>query len=440
MTSARAGSSASRPCYVWVWLPGCTEPVVAGRLDSDGPRLPFTYGAGYRRRSDAISLYEPELPLREGVILPPVELDIASCMRDAGPDAWGQRLILDRLTGAHGAGADPGRLSALTYLREAGSDRIGALDFQDSATDYEPRTRTAPFEELLQAAADFAEGAEISGPLTDALVNGTSIGGARPKVLLSEDTVDGPRHMIAKFSLSSDPFPIVKAEAAAMSLARRVGLDVAGTRYTRVLDRDVLLVDRFDRPGCVGSGPGRIGERRLMVSALTILGGDERGFYQSLGYADLADEIRRRFTDPRKTLHELFDRIVFNILISNTDDHPRNHAAFWDGAHLTLTPAYDLCPSLRTGDTATQAMGIDRDHNRASRLGLCVAASDAYQLDRVTARERIDAMIAVIERDWDDAAEEGGLTRAERDRLWRRQFLNPAIDYDDWMAGSTGRL
>ena len=432
MTSPRPKSSAAQLCYVWAWLPGRTDPVVVGRLDTDGPRLPFSYGATYRRSADSISLYEPELPLREGVIYPPVELDIASCLRDAAPDAWGQRLILDRLTGAHGASADPGQLPVLTYLREAGSDRIGGLDFQDSATDYEPRTRTAPFEQLLQAAADFAEGAEIFGPLAEALVNGTSIGGARPKVLLSEATADGPRRMIAKFSLSNDPFPIIKSEAAAMSLARRVGLNVAGTRYTRVLDRDVLLVDRFDRPGCVGSGPGQVGERRLMVSALTILGGDERGSHQYRGYPELADEIRRRFTDPRKTLHELFDRIVFNILISNTDDHPRNHAAFWDGTHLSLTPAYDLCPSLRTGDTATQAMGIDRGHNRASRLGLCVAASDIYQLDRVTARERIDSMIAVIEREWDDAADEGGLTRAERDRLWRRQFLNPAIDYDDW--------
>lgn len=193
MTGPRPQSSATQPCYVWAWLPGRTEPVVVGRLDTDGPRLPFTYGATYRGSTDRISLYEPELPLRAGAIYPPVELDIASCLRDAAPDAWGQRLILDRLTGAHGASADPGRLPVLTYLREAGSDRIGGLDFQDSATDYQPRTDTAPFDELLQAAVDFAEGGEISGPLADALVNGTSIGGARPKVLLSEDTADGPR-------------------------------------------------------------------------------------------------------------------------------------------------------------------------------------------------------------------------------------------------------
>ncbi len=169
-----------------------------------------------------------------------------------------------------------------------------------------------------------------------------------------------------------------------------------------------------------------------MVSALTVLGGDERGIHQYLGYSDLADEIRRRFTDPKATLRELFSRIVFNILVSNTDDHARNHAAFWDGNALTLTPAYDLCPSAHTGDTAAQAMGIDRSHNRASRLGLCMAASDIYQLTKSAARDPFDAMIETINDQWSDAADDAELTNAERDRLWHRQFLNPAINYDDW--------
>lgn len=433
MTNAQRRSAASeRSSFVWVWLPGAVEPVIAGRVAADGPRLLFTYGASYRARPDAIALYEPELPLRDGTIAPPIELPVASCLRDAAPDAWGQRIILDRLTGKHGAASDLDQLPLLTYLREAGSDRIGGLDFQDSAREYTPRLETAPFPQLLQAAADFAEGKEISGVLADALVNGTSIGGARPKVLVRDETADGPLEMIAKFSLAADPFPVIKAEAAAMSLARRVGLDVAGTRYTRVLDRDVLLVDRFDRPGCIGSAAGTPGERRLMVSALTVLGGDERGIQQYLGYADLADEIRRRFTEPKATLRELFARIVFNILISNTDDHPRNHAAFWNGSALTLTPAYDLCPAARTGDTATQAMGIDRDHNRVSRLGLCVAASDIYQLTSSAAQELIDSMIETINDQWNDAADDAQLTIAERDRLWHRQFLNPAVSYDDW--------
>ncbi len=224
----RRAAEAVASSFVWVWFPGATEPVVAGRVDADGPRLVFTYGATYRARPDAIALYEPELPLREGPIPPPVELPVASCLRDAAPDAWGQRVILDRLTGRHGASGDPNQLPLLTYLREAGSDRIGGLDFQHSAREYVPRLRSAPFPQLLQAAADFVEGAEVSGVLADALINATSIGGARPKVLLREETAAGPREMIAKFSLAADPFPVIKAEVAAMSLARRVGLSVAG--------------------------------------------------------------------------------------------------------------------------------------------------------------------------------------------------------------------
>src|SRR5690606_25431760 len=85
--------------FVWVWLPGATQPVVAGRLDQDGARLLFTYGASYRRRADAISLYEPELPLREGVITPINGLSMPGCIRDGSPDAWGRRVLINRLTG-----------------------------------------------------------------------------------------------------------------------------------------------------------------------------------------------------------------------------------------------------------------------------------------------------------------------------------------------------
>ena len=125
--------------FVWTWLPGATEPVVAGGLDQDGARLLFTYGASYRRRRNAISLYEPELPLQEGVIAPINGLSIASCIRDGSPDAWGRRVIINRLTGRKPDAAGVPEISELTYLLQSGSDRIGALDFQASATEYVPR-------------------------------------------------------------------------------------------------------------------------------------------------------------------------------------------------------------------------------------------------------------------------------------------------------------
>ena len=395
---------------MWVWLPGATSAVVAGRLEAGRGVVTFTYGRSYLGRDDAIALYEPELPLGRGRIEPLAGLRIASCIRDAGPDAWGQRVILARRTGHLRADLDQ-----LTYLLESGSDRIGGLDFQAGATDYRPRQETTPLADLQRAAQALDEGRVLPEPLALALLRGTSIGGARPKVLIEDDG----RHVIAKLSSTSDPYPVVKAEAVGMELARRVGLDVPATRVIESLGRDVLLVDRFDRTGVPG-------ERRLLVSALTMLGLDEM-VARYATYPDLAHVIRARFTEPQATLRELFARIVFNVCIGNTDDHARNHAAFWDGKALTLTPAYDLCPQVRSGQESAQAMAISRTGARASQLRVCLDAAADYHLDARDAAELIDAMVTVIEEQWADAADAARLTQLERSQLWRRQILSPFI-------------
>lgn len=162
----------------------------------------------------------------------------------------------------------------------------------------------------------------------------------------------------------------------------------------------------------------------MVVSALTILELPEHAARHAT-YPDLADTIRRRFTLPTETLRELFSRIVFNICIGNTDDHARNHAAFWDGAELSLTPAYDVCPYPRVGGEASQAMRIDRDGNSLSQLALCVEAAPIYGLSDGEAREVIDAQLDMITSEWDDAAERARLTQTERNALWGRAILNP---------------
>src|SRR5690349_16595519 len=116
--------------YVWVWLPGRTQPVVAGRIARDGGNFMFNYGRSYLARKDAISLYETELPLRAGVLPLPAGLSMPNCLRDAAPDAWGRRVIINRRLGAKAGDANAADLDELTYLLESGSDRIGALDFQ----------------------------------------------------------------------------------------------------------------------------------------------------------------------------------------------------------------------------------------------------------------------------------------------------------------------
>ena len=408
-------ANAPAEVYVWVWLPGATEPVVAGRLEQLGGVVFFNYGRSYLARDNAISLYEPELPLRAGRIRPHPSLWVPGCITDAGPDSWGRRVILQQVTGHAGRDADLDELSLLTYLLASGSDRIGGLDFQASATEYVPRVGGATLDELAEAAQRVQAGEPLSAELDAALLHGTSIGGARPKATLRQ----GDRQWIAKFSSSTDPYPVVLAEAVAMRLAVSVGLDVAHTDVTRVLGRDVLLVERFDRT----SVPG---ERRIMVSALTMLQLDEMmGRYAT--YPDFAEVIRTRFTDPAATLRELFSRIVFNICVGNTDDHARNHAAFWDGTQLALTPAYDLCPQLRGGREVNQAMAIGPDGFRRSQLRGAISAAATYLLSPGEAQEIVQHIVDGIRREWTVASDAVGLTRAEREAMWERQILNPYI-------------
>lgn len=395
--------------YVWVWLPGSADPVVAGRLDRDGTVFTFTYGRSYLDRADAIPLSLPELALGDDPIWPTAG-KIAGCVADSSPDAWGRRVIMNRRVG-HGA-QSTADIDEVGYLLESGSDRIGALDFQTSPSEYVARARDGSLDELARSAERVELGIPLSPDLDAALLHGSSIGGARPKAILH----DGDRQVIAKFSATTDTTPIVKAEFVAMELARRAGLDVARVALTRAMGNDVLLVDRFDRPGN--------GHRRLMLSALTILGLDELGARHA-SYADLAHQIRARFTTPDATLRELFSRIAFNLLVGNNDDHARNHAAFWDGRMLTLTPAYDICPQPRTGNETAQAMAIGDDGFRMSQLvGLRDRAS-TYHLTKVEATEIIDHQLDVIRTEWVEVCDLAALTEVDRASLWHRQFLNP---------------
>ena len=401
--------------YVWIWLPEETEPVVAGRLTQDGDRLLFTYGASYRERNDAIPIYEPELPLQRGTIAPKPGLSMPSCIRDGSPDAWGRRVIINRLTGAKPDAAGVPDISELTYLLQSGSDRIGALDFQASSQEYEPRLAAeASFEELLAAAERVEKGLPLTPALDQAINHGTSIGGARPKALIDGDDTK----FIAKFSSSTDTHSVVKAEFIAMKLAAACGLNTAPVSLTHAAGKDVLLIERFDRKK-IATG----WTRRAMVSALTMLGLDEM-MARYASYEDLAELIRHRFTDPKDTLRELYGRICFNILCGNTDDHARNHAAFWDGKALTLTPAYDICPQGRAGGEASQAMLI-KGEARASTIATILAAAANFHLTEEEAASLIEKQIANIAESWRAVCEEAKLSPVDQRLLAGRQFLNP---------------
>jgi serine/threonine-protein kinase HipA len=397
--------------YVWVWLPGATVPVVAGRLFREGPVHRFIYGRSYLERADAIALFDTELPLKRGVIDPLPGLGLAGCLRDGAPDAWGRRVILNRLA----ATSSDLELDELTCFLASGSDRIGALDFQTSPTTYTPRLASdATLEALLSAAALVEAGTPLPADLDLALRHGTSLGGARPKASLH----DGDRALIAKFSSSTDVHSVVKAEFVAMRLAAACGLDVAKVELARALGKDVLLVERFDR---IATADGW--QRRAMVSALTLLKLDEM-MARYASYEDLAELVRLRFERPKETLRELFGRLVFNVLCGNTDDHARNHAAFWDGASLSLTPAYDLCPQNRTGNIAGQAMRI-LGTSHQSQLRLCLDAAPNFLLSTSDAEDLIVAQVQTIRQRFDAVCDDAGVSEVDRQLLRTRQFLNP---------------
>lgn len=393
--------------YVWTWLPGSETPVVAGRMVALGDnRFGFVHGRSYLERPDAIPV-GPDLELVRGV-QEDGRLELPPSIRDACPDSWGQRVVMHRLAGS-GDTHDPGWAR---YMLESGSNRIGALDFQSSATEYVARNETAPLAELMEAADRIQSGDPLSEDLATAVGHGTSIGGARPKVLVEEDGVQ----YIAKFSVGSDPHPVVKYEAAAMELARRCGVPTARTRPIRVAGRDVLLVERFDRDGA---------RRRHMVSGLTILGIGELDARYDATYPRIVRAIDASSRGPACG-PTVFRQIVVNIAVSNDDDHARNIAAFWDGQHLELTPAYDICPGPRLGETSQQAMPYGERGEREASLAALVGCAGDYALTRSTASAIVHEVVETIRAEWSDVADRVGLTAAERQAMIGRQILNPA--------------
>lgn len=408
-------TSEPQEAYVWVWLPDQLDPVVAGRLYESSGHLMFHYGRHYLERDNAIALHWPELPLRRGAIAPLPGLSIHGCLRDGAPDAWGRRVILNRLYG--GGERDTDYVNELTFLLNSGSDRPGALDFQQSASHYVARKpNRANLAELQEASALVDAGKSLPAALERALLHGTSLGGARPKAQID----DNEGKYIAKFSSSTDVYSVVKAEFVAMRLAAKLGLQVANVKLAQVAGKDVLLVERFDRQK---TEAGWL--RRQMVSALTLFELDEM-MARYASYQTLAEIIRHRFSQPKQMAKELFSRMVFNLLCGNTDDHARNHAAFWDGAELRLTPAYDICPQPRAGNEASQAMLI-HDNHRLSRLTTCIQSAPSFLLEKTEAATIIQQQVDAIHELLPAVMDEAEVNEIDRHFLTQRVFLNPYV-------------
>lgn len=406
--------SKPKEVYVWIWLPQQTAPVVCGRLWAENSHHCFVYGQSYLRRDNAIALDPIELPLQSGIHRS--EADIHRAIRDAAPDAWGRRVILYRQH-LPSVALDGESLTEIDFLLHSNSNRIGALHVQLSAEDYQNSDApAADLAELMQAAEKIESGQPLPADLNAALLHGTSIGGARPKAFLNGEQND--RQYIAKFSSNTDFFPIVKTEFAAMQLAQRVGITTAKTHLHQTLGKDVLLVERFDRY----QSEKMQFIRRCMISGLTALQLHEmEARYAS--YLNLADFIRQFCANPIDDLLELYRRMVFNILIGNTDDHARNHAFFWDGHHYQLTPAYDICPLLRVGRVATQAMRVGKQ-GAVSTLVNALSGCEHFGLSKLQAEHINKELIDNIRLHWPSMCELAKLGVQDRANLAQATILS----------------
>lgn len=398
--------------FVYIMLPGETTFVTAGRFvlneDRHGAALGrFVYGRSYLARPNAVALDPIELPLAERTYETLRLKGMFGALRDASPDYWGRRVIEKH--------AGLAELGEIDYLLHSPDDRAGALSFGRAVTPPAPvRTynRTVDLARL-QALADQLNNEETSAEVTpaelaqvqDLLLLGTSMGGARPKVVVEDED----QLWIAKLNRTDDPWNHARVEHAMLVLARECGLATAESRITEVAGRDVLLVKRFDRE------PHTDGYRRArMLSALALLRtGDSHRDRDRWSYVLLAEELRRVSSDPRTDARELFKRMVFNALISNADDHPRNHAVIAPASDWRLSPAYDLVPfpavSIERRDLALTIGDFGRYANANNLLSQCVR----FLLTRDEASQIIDAMEDQVRARWYAVARGVGAT--ERD-------------------------
>jgi len=388
--------------HLWMLTqPG--RPVLVGDIalvrSSQGVSL--SYAGSWLRDGFALS---EDLPLIDQEFLPTEKASAVGAVDDARPDRWGERVIrvLDK----------PPRLSLLEYLYFAGDDRFGALGVSTSAEEYLPRT-LGPLPTIVDADQIHelirkVQANERVPPAQHRLISpGVTMGGARPKALLD---IDG-RQWVVKFS-DGEPADTPLIEHASMTLAGTAGIRVAQTMPIPLVVGHAVAVKRFDR---LPSG------RLHCLSACVAL----RAAGERFGYPELAQLLRRRGVPGVYELHmrELFRRMVFNILIDNTDDHEKNHALIvTDAQQYELSVAYDVLPS-------GQALGFQQMRVGAqeadSTLTNALSMSSLFGMTRAEAIEEIRSVARVVDG-WHRHFEACGVTRNDIE-LYAAQIDRPFL-------------
>lgn len=374
----------------------------------------FAYGLNYLRRPDALEVDPVSLSIRDREkvlgkrLLPANALALFGGIRDAAPDAWGRRVIEAKLK------VPANSLPESQYLLHAGSDRVGALDIRMTINDGPTQGTNAShaLEHLMDAAERIEENLPIPAHLEAIFMDGTALGGARPKASVRDE------HgvlWLAKFSSRKDTFDIPAIEGAALRMAAVAGLTVPSVKVLTIGTRKAMLIRRFDRywagPGAAldakgdllatQPGNGKAEHRLGFVSGLTMAGCDETES-QTKSYTDLAHAVREHCHTSviRADNAELFQRMVYNVLVSNDDDHLRNHGFVWEPrlAGWRLSPLYDVLPRASHATERFLHLGIG-PQGRLATLDNALAAHEMFTLSRATASEMI-ARIWQVVREW----------------------------------------
>lgn len=359
----------------------------------------FAYGRKYTERNNALPVDPAALPLGLTPGAVTTNKGLYGAFRDAAPDYWGRLVI------AAERKVPPEALSEMDFLLDANATRVGNLDFRTTPNDPEPPLDPPHFnrlEEVLDAASRIEAGEELSGPLLRLLHQGTSVGGARPKCTVEwQDAL-----WIAKFPARGDTLNIPRIEYATMTLAGNCGIRIPALRLHSVGKTNVLLVRRFDREkhpeGWVRKG---------FLSSLSLLQWDEADRL-SWDYGAIANAMRRHTSV--HDIRELFRRMVFNILARNTDDHPRNHGFLFDASGVTLSPAYDLVPSLAqpgVGTVFSLAMSVGARGREAS-LENALSRARRFGLSGKEAGAVVEQLVETV-RGWRDHFAAVGCPEAE---------------------------
>lgn len=408
-------------CYVYIQLPGTLEtvPCASLKLRSVGAGAfegSFTYGKRYLERPKVVALDPFHLPLSTRPQKFTKLKGIPGVVRDASPDAWGRRVIQAKLQRPE---AD---IREVEYLLNGPDDGAGNLSFGRSATPPAPRrpfNRTHQLPALIDAAQKLEEDGRLPHEALEELEPGTSMGGARPKVTVE----DAHKIWLTKLPEKADRHNLQRIECASLELARAAGLRVCETRLERVGGRDALMLGRFDREW---NPEGNAYRRHGLVSGLTVMDAEDGHLgRERWSYPLLADELRRWSVKSNDDRRELFLRMVFNAMVTNNDDHPRNHALLHTKGGWRLSPAYDILPvPLVSVERRDLALEVGR-FGRAAGLYNILSRCDAFGVSNDEAQALIDGMLAVV-RGWREFFIQRGVERRSIDML-EQAMLPPSF-------------